>query len=145
MTKDDTITSDDILGKEAVDPNGAILGTVIKLHISDATKQIVGMTVDMGFAKPDLFVGVEFIKKFGVDAVLLNRMPTDKIKGLMVLSHDGEEVGTVKKVILYRTRIKELLVTAKEGFLTKHHFHIPENQIAKIGGSVILKKGCKLK
>ncbi|MFH1589489.1 MAG: PRC-barrel domain-containing protein [archaeon] len=141
----DIITTDDILGKEAVDPTGQVLGTVVKLHVNKLTKEIVGLTIDLGFMKPDLFVGTEFIKQFGVDAILLSRVPTDKLKGLDVLTFEGQEIGTVNKVILFRTNIKEIIVTSKEGFFTKEHIHIAANQIDKIGGSIILKKGYKLK
>lgn len=141
----DIITSDDILGKEAVAPNGAILGTVVKLHISNKTKQMVGLTIDMGFMKPDLFVGIEFVKHFGIDAVLLSRLPTDTLKGLSVLTPDGKEIGTVKKVELVRTQIKEIIVTSKEGIFSRSQTHISASHINKIGGSIILKKGYKLR
>lgn len=141
----DIITSDDILGKEAVAPNGAILGMVVKLHISNKTKQIVGLTIDMGFMKPDLFVGIEFVKHFGIDAVLLSRLPTDTLKGLSVLTPEGKEIGTVKKVELVRTQIKEIIVTSKEGIFSRSHTHISASHIDKIGGSIILKKGYRLR
>ncbi|MFH1771018.1 MAG: PRC-barrel domain-containing protein [archaeon] len=141
----DVITSDDVLGKEAVAPNGAILGTVVKLHISNRTKQMVGLTVDMGFMKPDLFVGIEFVKHFGIDAVLLSRLPTDTLKGLSVITAEGKEIGTVKSVELVRTQIKEIVVTSKEGVFSRSHTRISAAHIDKIGGSIILKKGYKLK
>lgn len=141
----DIITSDDVLGKEAVAPNGAILGTVVKLHISNKTKQIVGLTIDMGFMKPDLFVGIEFVKHFGIDAVLLSRLPTDTLKGLSVLTPEGKEIGIVKKVELVRTQIKEIIVSSKEGVFSRSYAHISASHIDKIGGSIILKKGYKLR
>ena len=72
---EDILTSDDILGKQALDPDGGILGTVIKLHISNKTKQMTGITIDLGFMRPDLYVGINYVKHFGIDAILLNKVP----------------------------------------------------------------------
>ena len=135
----ENITSDDILGKEAVDPDGTVLGTVVKLHVSNKTKQVIGITVDMGFLKPDLFIGIDYVKYFGVDAVLLNTVPTMKIKGMKVMLSNGKEIGTVKEVKLFRKRVKEIIVTTHKSLMSHKHITISAKQIYKIGGSVVLK------
>ena len=135
------VTSDDILGKEAVGPNGSILGTVIKLHVNSKNKNIVGITIDMGFLKPDLFMGIDYIREFGIDAVLLNTTPSEKFKGLKVLTAEGGEVGVVKSVITGRKHIKELIVSSKGRLLSKKELRIHASHIARIGGSIVLKKG----
>ncbi|MBU0471698.1 MAG: hypothetical protein KKF89_03675 [Nanoarchaeota archaeon] len=141
----DLITSDDILGKQAVDPDGTILGIVVKLHISNESKKIIGLTVDMGFMKPDLFIGIDFVQHFGVDAVLLNRVPTSKFEGLKVLTFEGTEIGIVEEALIYRKHLKELIVSTKKGLFSKENITISASQISKIGGSVVLKKSVKLK
>ncbi len=136
------ITSDDILGKEAIDPEGEFLGIVMKLHIHREKKSLVGITVDQGFMKPDLFVGLEFIERFGVDAVFLNRIPYEKYRGLKVYTHDGQLAGTVQDAresggILVGIVVK---LREKEGAsLKKRVVEIPARQIDEIGSSVVLK------
>jgi len=136
MVERTIITSDDILGKEAVDPEGQILGVVMKLHIDKQSKKMVGLTIDQGFMKPELFIGLNYIKNFGVDTVFLNKVPVDKFKGMEVITADGEIVGKVKTVNAESYRVKELIVG--KGI---KKFLIPASGIDKIGSSVILKKG----
>jgi sporulation protein YlmC with PRC-barrel domain len=95
---DNSLTSDDILGKKAVDSDGEILGIVTKLHIDNPKKSITGITIDQGFMKPDLFIGLNYIRYFGVDAVLLNEYPLDKVKGLAVYTESGKLLGSVSDI-----------------------------------------------
>ena len=141
----DIITSDDILGKLALDSEGSLLGIVEKVHISNKKKEIVGITIDMGFMKPDLFIGINNIRHFGIDAVLLNKVPADKFKGLRVLTQEGEQVGHVKEVILTRKNVKEIVVVDKDLPFAKKKGRISASDIDKIGASIILKKGYKIK
>lgn len=144
MPKEKIITSDDILGKEAIDPEGLTLGIVIKLHIDNNTKQISGITIDQGFMKPDLFVGIKYVKHFGIDAILLNKIPPDRFKGLQVLTFNGMKVGIVKEVKLKRTNIKDFIIVKKDvPFAQK--YSIPASDVKEIGVSVVCKKGCKMK
>ena len=59
------ITTDDILGKVAVDPDAKPLGIVMKIHVDVANNGLIGISVDTGFMKPDLYAGVQFIRFFG--------------------------------------------------------------------------------
>ncbi len=143
MAAKEIITSDDILGKEAVDPEGQILGIVMKLHIDKYSKIMVGITIDQGFMKPDLFIGMKYVKNFGIDTVFLNKVPAEKFKGLEVITSSGHLIGTVRKVNLKRNRIDEIVV-AKTGISIKDYvLLIPASEIKEIGESVVLKKGFK--
>ena len=142
-SKNKIITSDDILGKEAVDPEGEILGIVTKVHIHKETKRLLGMTVDQGFMKPELFIGLHYVKNFGVDAVFLNKVPTDKFRGLDVLTSKGEVIGKVKSVRAKRHRVQEIVV-AKRGVLGKD-YAVAASDIDVISSSVILKPNYRLK
>ncbi len=136
------ITSDDILGKEAVDSEGEILGIVTKVHISKEAKKLLGMTVDQGFMKPELFIGLHYIKNFGVDAVFLNKVPTDKFRGLDVLTSKGVILGRVKSVKAKRHKVQEIVIS-KKGVLGKM-FSIAASDIETISSSVILKERYRL-
>ena len=139
----ETITSDDILGKEVVDSEGDMLGIVMKLHIEKASKKIVGITVDQGFRKPDLYVGIRNIKNFGVDSVFINRVPVDKYEGSEILDYGGNVVGKVKEIVSKRNRIVSLIATAK-GF-SNETAEINPRFVKELGTKVILKPNAQLK
>jgi len=137
------ITSDDILGKEAVDPEGSILGVITKVHIDKNNMKVTGITIDMGLLKPDLFVGSKYIKYFGIDAVLLNKIPHDKFKGLKVLTEGGELIGKVKSIVTDKKRIKEFVIASKK--IWDGPYAINYGDIKEIGDRIILKGEHKMK
>lgn len=131
------ITSDDILGKDVVDVQGEVLGVIQKLHIDKNSKSIVGITVDQGFMKPDLFIGLEFIQQFGIDTVFLNTFPRDKIKGMKVLNSEGKNMGVVIN-IEYTSSNNLKAIMIKSGVIgTVQRIHV--SRIKEIGYNVILK------
>ncbi len=140
-----TITSDDILGKDAVDTEGDILGVVMKLHIDKVSKRITGITIDQGFMKPDLFIGMSYVKNFGVDTVFINRVPATKFKGLKVITAEGRNVGLVKDVKSKRHKVSEIIIAKKGVSFSKEKYVIPASDIQEIGEHVVLKKGFKLR
>ena len=140
MVKRKTITSDDILGKDVVDPEGQIVGVSIKLHIDKDSKKLTGITIDEGFMRPNLFVGMSYIKNFGVDSVFLSKVPTEKYVGLKVLDSKGKLIGTVKKVNSKRYRVDSIEIA--KGL--SQRFIINSNDIEEIGESVILKPNYKV-
>ncbi len=129
------ITSDDILGKVALDSRGGELGTVVKLHIDKKKKKLTGITIDQGFLKPDLFIGLDFIKTFGVDAVLLSEIPLDTLKGTKVLTVEGSMVGSVKDVVRKGNAIVKLIIT-----MGKKTVEVRASHIKHIGQRIILRK-----
>lgn len=142
--KSSIITSDDILGKEAVDREGSLLGVVIKLHVDNKDKTIVGITVDQGFMKPDIFIGIDFIKYFGIDAVLINKVPEVRFRGLKVLTQDSEMIGVVDKVVMSDGKMKGIVVSPGTISLLKENSFVSAKDIKEIGVSVILRKNYKL-
>lgn len=135
-----SITSDDILGRTAVDPNGNLLGTVVKLHIDTNKKAIQGITVDQGLMKPDLFVGIDHVRRFGIDAVLLSSIPYNRLKGKRVLSVHGEVLGTVAQVLVDGPKLRALLVSRKVGAFKKEEVEIDAKEIKEIGQNIILRR-----
>lgn len=130
------ITSDDILGKEVVAADGEIMGVVQKLHIDASTKEITGITIDEGFMKPDLFIGIQFIKKLGVDSLLVSIVPRQKFIGLEVFTSTGKSIGTVTEIETGKNNAKIKKIKVKAGFSSKAY---TAKQIKLIGASVILK------
>jgi sporulation protein YlmC with PRC-barrel domain len=133
------ITSDDILGKDVIDSDGEIIGVSSKIHIDNRNKQIIGLTMDQGFMKPDLYVGLEYVKTFGVDSILLKTSPKSKIKGLNVLDNSGKKIGFVSSVIAIGRTNRFKGIAVKERALSIP-FMIKSKDIKEIGYSVILKK-----
>ncbi len=142
MKKED-ITSDDILGKEAIDPEGAILGTATKVHIDTKTFKVTGITIDMGLLKPDLFIGSKYIKNFGKDSVLLSKVPHERYKGLQVLTEGGKIIGKVKHIIADDGKIENFII--KSNKLVDGHYRIDYKDIKHIGENIILKAKHTLK
>ncbi|MDV6235385.1 PRC-barrel domain-containing protein [Leptospira ellisii] len=140
MTNESDITSDDILGKEALDPEGQVLGVVVKLHIDRIEKRIIGITIDQGFMKPDLFVGIDYVRTLGVDAILLDVVPHEKYKGLKVLNSDGSELGTVEETVSENGKLEFLIVKTSLNPLSKERTKIPVSKIQEIGDKVLLKR-----
>jgi len=140
------ITSDDILGKEAIDPEGEYLGIVMKLHIDREKKILLGITVDQGFMKPDLYVGLDYIERFGIDAVLINKIPMEKYIGLRVYDASGGYCGVIQELEERDGRLEKICVRVKlaEGgkrqSAEKSLIKIPIRDIAEIGYSILLKK-----
>ncbi len=141
--KKEIITSDDILGKEAVDPEGSIIGTITKVHIDTSNLKVTGITVDMGLLKPDLFIGSNFIKKFGADSILLKKVPHHKYRGLRVLTEGGRLIGRVKHIIMDDGRVKNFVIKSQK--ILDGHYTIDYKDIKHIGESIILKKEHKLR
>ena len=141
--KKEIITSDDILGKEAIDPDGSILGTIIKVHIDKKNKKIVGITADMGIMRPDLYIGINNIKEFGEDAILLKKVPVHKFKGLKVLTEEGKILGRVIDMAMHNSKVKEFIITDRR--FAGNRFGIKYLDIKQIGDSIILKKGFKFR
>lgn len=127
-------TSDEILGKDVLDINGRVLGIVQKMHIDRRLKKIVGVTVDEGFMKPQLYVGVENIKFFGLDAVILN-IEFESYVGLKVFDSEGNIIGSVKKILKTKTgKLQEIMINTSDGIK-----NIRSSKIKSMGENVILK------
>lgn len=135
-----SFTSDDILGKTAVDPAGTLLGTVVKLHVDERKKSILGITVDQGFMKPDLFVGIDHVRRFGVDAVLLSGMPYHLLKGKRVLSAKGEQLGSVSKVLVDGAELRSLMVRRRSGAFRSQEVEVDAREVKEVGETIILRR-----
>ncbi|MFP4119174.1 MAG: PRC-barrel domain-containing protein [Candidatus Woesearchaeota archaeon] len=134
-----TLTSDDILGKDAVDKEGDILGVIIKLHITKSQKALTGITIDQGFMKPNLFVGIEYVRNFGVDTVFLNYVPRTKCKGMRVITAEGKNIGVVIDVKMKRGKLQAITV-ARNKLAKRKKKMIPASDIKEISTQILLKK-----
>lgn len=97
---DRAITSEDILGKDVIDPDGTFIGVTDKLLIDSKTLAVMGVSVDKGFLRKGLIIGASFIRTVTDHAVLLNTRPAYQIKGMNVFCADGSKVGSVEDITL---------------------------------------------
>ncbi|MGM5481980.1 MAG: PRC-barrel domain-containing protein [Nanobdellota archaeon] len=139
-SKTSFITSDDILGKDVIDKDGQVLGVAQQLRINKQSKKILGIVIDQGFMKADLFIGLDYISNFGVDSVFLNTTPKPKLKGFKVYDRYGFLVGRVLKIEEKDNSLCSIYV--RKHFLGKC-YQIGKDQIMTIGYSVILQNGFK--
>ncbi len=133
----EVITSDDILGKDVVDIDGDRIGIVQQLKIDKKTKRILGILVDQGFMKADLFIGLDLISNFGIDSVFLNQSPHPKLKGMEVFDKHGKSVGIVSDVEEYPDN-KLIAIIVKKHSLGKS-YTIKAKYIKRIGVNIILR------
>lgn len=110
--KQSTITTDEILGNEVLDPDGVLIGVALKLHLNPDQNNILGMTVDQGFGKPSLYVGTSHIKQFGKDVILLGTRPVPTLQGKKVYKEDGTYLGKV--VDVHRVKGQSQTFTAEK-------------------------------
>lgn len=142
LTNLKTITSDDILGKEAVDPEGEILGVVVKLHLDPVNRIMSGITIDQGLWEPDLYIGMDYVENFGEDVVFLNQIPYSKYRGMLVFTHDGKKIGKVSQVEWDSKGWRKLIVKNRSILFPwkKSEFSITPDQVERIGFAILLKK-----
>lgn len=136
---DDTLTSDDILGKEVIDPEGGFLGVVEKIHIDAKTVDITSFSVDKGFLKKGLLIGKGYVERITPHAVFLRIRPVLNMRGMKVFDYEGRKVGTVKQVVLRgrKNRLKHLIIVS--GVMRKERI-IPPELIKFVGENIFLNQ-----
>lgn len=132
---EETITSDDILGKEVIDVEGETIGVVEKIFIDSKSLEFIGISVDKGFLKKGLIIGKDYIRKVTSYAVFLNIRPSFLLKGMLVFDKNGRKIGTVVQMEQrgQSNYIKHIAVRRM-----KDTINIPRTCIETIGYSVIL-------
>ena len=94
----DSITSEDVLGKDVLDSRGGFLGVSDKLYLNPKTLKVVGISVDKGFMKKGFLIGSSHIREVTEYAVFLTIEPSFRLKGMMVFGVNGGKIGIVKEV-----------------------------------------------
>lgn len=132
-----TVTSDDVLGKEVIDSEGEFIGVVEMLHLDPNAVEIVGITIDKGFLRKGLVIGKEYIERVAPHAIFLKIRPAFKLKGMTVFDSNGDNIGIVSRVILEENKNKVESLVIKSILLRKEVI-IPSDLIKTIGDNVIL-------
>ena len=132
-----TIMSDDILGKNVVDTEGEIIGVVEKIHIDPKKMELVGISVDKGIVKKGLAIGKDYINKVTDHAVLLNIKPSYQFRNMFVFDKYGIKVGKVADINLDGDKNDMTSLIVKTRVFKKEV--INADLIDKIGHNIILK------
>lgn len=134
---EDSITSDDILGKEVIDIEGKFIGVVEKVLIDPKNIEIIGIEVDKGFLKKGLSIGRSYIDKITDVAIFLKIRVAYEIKGMTVFDKIGAKVGIVSEVELVEGRNKIKNIHVRKG-MGKKEMIISNDLIETIGHNIIL-------
>lgn len=135
------ITSEDILGKEVIDSEGAFIGVAEKIFIDPKFMDFIGISVDKGLIRSGLTIGKNYIDRIDDYAIFLKIRVVYDIKGKLVFDKDGKKVGTVSSIDLYgkQNKIKTIYVKPDSFlFFSKEKIAIPADYIENIGDNVIL-------
>lgn len=133
--KSHIITSDDILGKDVIDISGKYVGVATQMHIDKKEKRLIGLSIDTGFMKPFVFVGVDLIKTFGIDALYIMKTPSSSYPGMKVFDCNGVRLGKVHSVTFDENDSLDT-VTVRYDFVRK--LTIPTEAIQTIRHNIIL-------
>jgi sporulation protein YlmC with PRC-barrel domain len=135
-----TITSEDILGKDVIDIDGAIIGVVEKVLISPAALELVGISVDKGFLRKGLTIGKKYISKITPHAVVLNIRVSHEIKGKKVYDNEGMMIGVVTSIDLEgETNVLAGINVRRRLIMGGKELSIPVKHIRTIGEGVMLR------
>ncbi len=134
---DGAITSEDVLGKDVIDPRGTFIGVTDKLLLNPQTMEVLGISVDKGFLKKGLVIGSGHIKEVTPHAVLLATTPASQIKGMSVFCSEGTRQGIVQEVQLEENSNKILFLLIRTGTFG-HEIKIPAGAIEYIESNVML-------
>ena len=135
------ITSEDILGKDVIDAEGAFIGVAEKVFIDPKFLDFIGISIDKGLIRSGLTIGKSYIDRIADHAIFLKIRVVYDIKGKLVFDKDGKKVGTVSSIDLCgeKNKIKNIYVKPYSIlFSFKDKIVIPEDYIENIGDNVIL-------
>ena len=135
------ITSEDILGKDVIDAEGAFIGVAEKIFIDSKSMDFIGISVDKGLIRSGLTIGKNYIDKIKEHAIFLKIRVVYDIKGKLVFDKDGKKVGTVSSIDLCGEKNKLKNIYVKPNFFLfsfKDKIVIPAEDIRTIGDNVIL-------
>ncbi len=135
------ITSDDVLGKDVIDIKGRYIGVLSVLHIKKDSKAITGISVDTGFMKPTVYVGINMVMNFGVDAVYISHTPGSRYLGLKVFDNKGIYVGVVRKAEYNKEESENYFVSRILVVMGFKKVWLPVDYVEVIGMNILLNIG----
>ncbi|MDO8459676.1 MAG: PRC-barrel domain-containing protein [Nanoarchaeota archaeon] len=136
-----SITSEDILGKDVIDAEGAFIGVAEKVLIDQKSMDFIGISIDKGLIRSGITIGKSYIDKIADHAIFLKIRVVYDIKGKLVFDKDGKKMGTVSSIDIYgkKNKIKNIYMKPiSHSFFFKKIIVISADYIETIGDNVIL-------
>jgi len=134
---DNTLTSDDILGKDVIDVHGRIIGISEKIFFDEKSLNFIGIAVDKGILKNGMGIGKDYIERITPYAIFLNVPMLLEMKGVSVFDKNAKKIGVVKRVLLKKSKnVLSAIDVKRDGF--GKNIIIPENYIETLGDNIIL-------
>lgn len=137
LANDNFLTSDDVLGKDVIDSRGHYIGVVTQLHIDNRDKMIVGISIDGGFLKPNIFIGTSLISNFGVNSVYISHSPASRYLGLIVFDMYAQKIGKVTKVNFGDKH--DQIVSFRVSYGLFRYIDIPVDHVTVLSRNIIIK------
>jgi len=128
---EESITSEDVLGKDVIDSNGLFLGVSDKLYIEPKTLRVLGISVDKGFLRKGMIIATTYIREVAKHAIFLNIQPLFLLKGKEVFDCHGGKVGKV-------TAVEAVRDTNRVAAIIVGQSRIPLRDIGMIGKNIML-------
>jgi sporulation protein YlmC with PRC-barrel domain len=132
-----TIDLSNVLGKRVLSKNGQSVGHVRTLRVSDDGLSVKGVVVSRGLFNQPLFIGSGYIDRLTLDSIVLKIDPFLLLKGLKVVSSEGEVIGRVVDFVRVNNTNDLDSLTVKS--FMRGSFSVPVNSIKSVGYSIILK------
>ena len=134
---ENSITTDDILGKDVIDSDGIFVGVIERVLIDPSRLKFLGIGIDRGILKKGLLIGKGYIGRIAENAIFLKIKVPYEIVGMEVFDNVGAKVGKVSEVKLSGKRSSIKSIKVKNGLFRKE-IEIPFESIDSIGYGVIL-------
>src|SRR3989338_7559475 len=126
-----------ILQKKVISKNGLFVGKVKELRMSEDGLRLEGVLIKRGIFKRKLYLGKKYIDRLTYDSIILNADPFLLLKGIKVITSEGEVVGRVKDFV--RKSLSNDIEQLTVGSLMRGKFNIPVSYVKSRGYSIILK------
>ena len=133
-----TVSLEDIRGTRVLSPSGFVFGRVYSVRSDVSGSRVVGIVVRR-ISGAKAYVGREYFESVSKEACMLKEEPVVLLKGMQVLSNEGERVGCVKQVMRVKNT-NELEYLVVKGWL-RSEYRVKPGQISSIAKSIILKGG----
>ena len=126
-----------IRGARVLTPSGIVVGRVFGVQSNANMSKILGVRVKRGFN--EIYIGREYFAQMTEESFVLNEELSVLLKGMPVLSGEGERVGYVKEVVRVKNtnNVEKLIV---KGWL-RPEYSLKPGQIESVGRAIILKGG----
>lgn len=134
---DKTIALHQVLGKRVLSRSGKVFGRVREIRVSDDGLSIEGALVSRGLFQKDVFVGRGYFDRLTVDSLVLKIDPFLTLRGLKVVSSEGEVLGKVVDFVR-GNNTNDLDSLVVKSFM-RGTFSVPVSAIKSVGYSLILK------